>query len=321
MTITNQSSILSKNLVQKNTPLVSIIIGNYNYDKFVGQAIESALNQTYKNVEVIVVDDGSQDKSREIIAKYENQIIPIYKENGGQPSNYNAGFAASKGEIICFLDSDDFFVLDKIEKLVKIFQTSDEIGWCFHSVKLVDKDNQSLPKVSVTQEYSTHECDYRRLLKSGKIPPCIPPSSALCFKRSILEKILPMPAPKIITNNDYYVKFMAIALSKGFILGDALTVQKIHGNNAATLRNDRKHLKGRKLIYTGIWIKQEFPHFSKFANKMVAVGTALNWKAGNTDIENGEAINQYLSSISFWEQCKMNFITLYYYLKNQLQGR
>lgn len=315
------SSNLSESSNVKNTPLVSIIIGNYNYDSFVGKAIESALNQTYDNVEVIVVDDGSQDNSREVIAKYENQIIPIYKENGGQPSNYNAGFAASKGEIICFLDSDDFFVSEKIEKLVKVFQSSDEIGWCFHSVKLVDKNDKSLPKVSVTQDYATHQCDYRGLLKSGKIPPCIPPSSALCFKRSILEQILPMPAPKIITNNDYYVKFMAIALSKGFILGDALTVQKIHGNNAATLRNDRKHLKGRKLIYTGIWIKQEFPIFRKFSEKMVAVGMALDWKAGNNDIENSKAIKSFFSSISVWQQCKINFITLYYYIKNQLQGR
>ncbi|MEM7712001.1 MAG: glycosyltransferase [Cyanobacteria bacterium P01_A01_bin.68] len=321
MTLTNQSSILTRNLVQESTPLVSIIIGNYNYENFIAKAIDSALNQTYENVEVIVVDDGSEDNSREVISKYENKIIPIYKENGGQPSNYNAGFLASKGEIICFLDSDDWFVEEKIETLVQYFQTSEEIGWCFHSVKLVDKDNNTLPKVSKTQNYATEECDYRELLKSGKIPPCIPPSSALCFRRSILEKILPMPAPKIITNNDYYVKFMAVALSKGFILSDALTVQKIHGNNAATLRNDRKHLKGRKLIYTGIWVKQEFPSFGKFADKMVAVGMALDWKAGNNDVENSKAIQNYFSSISFWNKCKINLITMYYFLKNKLQGK
>jgi glycosyltransferase involved in cell wall biosynthesis len=303
-----------------NTPLVSIIIGNYNYDRFVGQAIDSGLNQTYKNIEVIVVDDGSTDKSREVISSYGDRIIPIFKENGGQPSNYNAGFAASKGEIVCFLDSDDWFVEDKIEKLVKVFQSSDEIGWCFHSVRLVDKDNNTLPKVSETQDYVTRECDYRNLLKSGKIPPCIPPSSALCFKRSILEKILPMPAPKIITNNDYYVKFMAIALSKGFMLGDALTVQKLHGDNAASGIKGRTHLKARKFIYTGVWVKQEFPTLRKFANKLVAVGASLNLSTGNKDFENSQAIKNYFSSSSFADKIQVNFIGLYYYLKQRLLG-
>ena len=113
----------------ENQQLVSIIIGNYNYDQFVGEAIDSVLSQTYTNIEVIVVDDGSQDNSREVIAKYGNKVIPIFKENGGQPSNYNAGFAASKGEIICLLDSDDLFVADKLEKVVNVFRSSEQIGW------------------------------------------------------------------------------------------------------------------------------------------------------------------------------------------------
>ncbi|MBF2016560.1 MAG: glycosyltransferase family 2 protein [Rivularia sp. T60_A2020_040] len=320
MTLTNQSSSLTECSVLKHTPLVSIIIGNYNYERFVAQAIDSALNQTYKNIEVIVVDDGSQDKSREVIGKYGNRIIPIFKKNGGQPSNYNAGFAASKGEIVCFLDSDDWFVEDKIEKVVKFFQSSKEIGWCFHSVKLVYKDNNTLPKVSETQDYVTKECDYRGLLKSGKIPPCIPPSSALCFKRSILSKILPMPTPKIITNQDFYVKFMAIALSKGFILGDALTVQKLHGDNAASGIKGRTHLKARKFIYTGIWIKQEFSSFRKFANKLVGLGTGLNLISGKNDFENRQAIKNYFSSSSLGERIQINCIGIYYYLKEQLRG-
>lgn len=315
MNLANPSLSLTDSSELKTLPLVSILIGNYNYDLFVGRAIDSALNQTYKNIEVIVVDDGSQDKSREIIAGYGSQIIPVFKENGGQPSNYNEGFAASKGEIICFLDSDDWFVENKIEKVVEIFQASEENGWCFHSVELVDKDDNILPKISETQDYTTHECDYRRLLKLGKIPPCLPPSSALCFKRSILEKVLPMPTPKIITNNDYYVKFMTVALSKGFILGDALTVQKLHGNNAASGMKGRIHLKARKFIYTGIWIKQNFPDFWKFANKLVALGAGLSWSTGKEDSENSQAIKNYFSFSSLRDRIQVTYIGWYYCLK------
>lgn len=319
MTLTNQSS-NSTGSSKLDTPLVSIIMGNYNYERFISQAIDSALNQTYKNIEVIVVDDGSTDKSRDIISSYGNRVVSIFKENGGQHSNYNAGFAASKGEIICFLDSDDWFVEDKIEKLVKVFQSSEEIGWCFHSVRLVDENNNPLPKISETQDYITHDCDYRGLLKSGKIPPCIPPSSALCFKRSVLEKILPMPTPKVVSSSDHYVKFMAVALSKGFIIGDALTVQKIHSNNAASGRKNVMHLKARKFIYTGLWVKQNFPQFRKFSHKLLSVGISWNWIAGNNDLENKKTIDNYFRNSSLVEKIKVNSIGFYYYCKQKMQG-
>ncbi len=319
MPLTSQSPDTAKSSVC-SAPLVSIIMGNYNYGEFIRQAIDSALNQTYKNVEVIVVDDGSTDDSREIISSYGNKVVPIFKDNSGQHANYNAGFAASRGEIICFLDSDDWFVAEKIEKLVAAFQSSEAIGWCFHSVKLVDKNNNPLPKISETQSYTTHRCDYRKLLKLGKLPPCIPPSSALSFERSVLEKILPMPTAKAVSSSDHYVKFMAVGLSEGFILGDALTIQKIHGNNAASGRKDVMHLKARKFIYSGLWVKQNFPNLQKFSNKLLAVGVSWNWASGNNDFENNQAIKDYFRSSSLEDRIQVNYIGLYYYLKERLLG-
>ncbi len=74
-------------------PLVSILINNYNYGRFLSKAIDSALNQEYQNIEVIVVDDGSTDDSRKIIESYGERIKPVLKENGGQASAFNAGFS------------------------------------------------------------------------------------------------------------------------------------------------------------------------------------------------------------------------------------
>jgi glycosyltransferase involved in cell wall biosynthesis len=91
-------------------PLVSIIITNYNYGTFVGEAITSALDQTCPRLEVVVVDDGSTDDSREVIAGYGARLIPLLKENGGHASAVNAGFMASRGEIVMLLDADDYFL-------------------------------------------------------------------------------------------------------------------------------------------------------------------------------------------------------------------
>src|SRR5437879_7689558 len=102
--------------------LASIIINNDNYDVFLREAVDSALNQTYLNTEVIVVDDGSTDRSREIIASYGDQIIPVLKGNGGQASAFNAGFAASRGEVVFFLDSDDILLPTAVKNATKLFR-------------------------------------------------------------------------------------------------------------------------------------------------------------------------------------------------------
>src|SRR2546423_15707744 len=91
-----------------DTTLVTIIISSYNYGRYLRKAIDSALKQTHAHTEVIVVDDGSTDDSRVVIASYGDQIVPVLKENGGQASALNVGFSASQGDVIIFLDSDDF---------------------------------------------------------------------------------------------------------------------------------------------------------------------------------------------------------------------
>lgn len=104
---------------QKIQPLVSIILDNYNYEHFVDKAIDSALNQTHQNIEIIVVDDGSTDGSWNVIQKYSDKIIAFRKENSGQSSAFNKGFDLSNGDIICFLDSDDIFLPEKASNIVK----------------------------------------------------------------------------------------------------------------------------------------------------------------------------------------------------------
>src|ERR1019366_4357461 len=119
--------------MKASLPLVSILINNYNYGRFLRDAIDSALNQTYSNIEVIVVDDGSTDSSREIIATYEKRIIPVLKANGGQASAFNAGFAASKGDWVYLLDSDDLFNAKKVERVWELAAAYPSAGLIAHN--------------------------------------------------------------------------------------------------------------------------------------------------------------------------------------------
>src|SRR5262249_29495742 len=88
-------------------PLASVIINNYNYGRFLKASIDSALAQRYPCTDVIVVDDGSTDYSRRIIASYGDKIVSLLKSNQGQASAFNVGFGVSRGEVVCFLDADD----------------------------------------------------------------------------------------------------------------------------------------------------------------------------------------------------------------------
>lgn len=119
---------------------VSILINNYNYEQFLSEAIESALAQTYTRIEIIVVDDGSTDNSRQILEHYRDRVTLVYKENGGQASAFNAGFTASTGDIICFLDSDDTFEPHKVAEIARVFEADEDVGWCFHPLKFVKTD-------------------------------------------------------------------------------------------------------------------------------------------------------------------------------------
>ena len=101
--------------------LVSVIIPVYNVEKYVERCFQSVSEQTYQNIEIIVVDDGSTDSSGKLcdeFARAEKRAVVIHKENGGLSSARNAGMRVAKGEYITFLDSDDFLALDFVEKAV-----------------------------------------------------------------------------------------------------------------------------------------------------------------------------------------------------------
>lgn len=296
----------------KDNPLISVIINNYNYGRFLREAINSALNQTYSHSEVIVVDDGSTDDSGEIIVSYGDKIIPVLKENGGQASAFNAGFAASRGDIICFLDADDTFIAEKVAVVVDVFRCYQDIGWCFHSLRLLD--NNTNKSIKLRHKKVTSECDFRLHMKTNTLPQIPTATSGLCFTRSLLQLILPMPEAIKITSDDY-LKYAASALIKGFYLNKELAIQKIHGDNAYTLRDGKQQVKARVCILTAYWIQVKFPSLSKFAKSMFITGIATYWRTGGIAPESREVVDSYFSSFPPLERLKINTRSLYRYLR------
>lgn len=109
---------------------VSVIIPNYNYARYVGEAIESVMNQSYKDIEIIVVNNGSTDDSVEVLEKYSRNIRLITQENLGQSGARKTGLKAATGEYIAFLDADDKWDPQKIEKQMLLFTPKIELVYC-----------------------------------------------------------------------------------------------------------------------------------------------------------------------------------------------
>lgn len=277
-------------------PLVSILINNYNYGRFLGAAIDSALAQTYPNIEVIVVDDGSTDNSAEVIQSYGNRIVPILKENGGQASAFNVGFQRSQGEIICFLDSDDLFTKEKVDRIVAIFCDTHAAKWAFDVVREFDDQNGLQASSGGTQH--TETIDIQRLIRSGSCPYVPTATSGLCFRRELLQKILPMPEAIRITS-DGYLKWTAMSCSPGVLIHSQLTLQRIHGANLYTKRKTGKlRLSGEVAVNTAFALHSAFPDTQRFALKLLAQGVGAFLATGGLDAAHRDILKSMLTRVS-----------------------
>jgi glycosyltransferase involved in cell wall biosynthesis len=249
----------------KSQPLVSIIVNNYNYDCFLEKAINSALYQAYSNIEVVVVDDGSNDNSCEIISSYGSRIIPVLKSNGGQASSLNEGFNICKGEIICFLDSDDLFHHDKVKKIVDIFSQNNlinlpvifhnmyeaingedilmEADMVGHMLNLQNREWQLLSKI-IKGQFSFFDGELKKVFtpyqvyefasKYRYIPYIGMPTSSISISRAMAEKVFPLPIDKNRVLNDHADTFLTKAASlTGLVYSTnlVLTQYRFHGNS------------------------------------------------------------------------------------------
>lgn len=126
--------------MSQNFPTVSIIIPSYNRAHYLIEALDSALNQTYPNLEVIVVNDGSTDETEEILAPYRKRIRYITQENRGWAGAKNRGLEAATGEFLCILDDDDRIHPKKVERQLTMFQQDPDLGVCATGINLIDAE-------------------------------------------------------------------------------------------------------------------------------------------------------------------------------------
>ena len=224
--------------------LVSIVINNYNYVRFLRQSVESALGQTYEHVETIVVDDGSTDNSREVLAEFGDRIRTVLKKNGGQGSTFNAGLLASRGDIVIYLDSDDYLYPFAAERIASRWEAG--AAKLHYRLLTIDGEGKELglhPREGVP--LPTGEV-WRSFLRDGTY--VTPATSGNAFGRPALEKVLPMPEEGYLYAADVYLTVRIPFYGVMLAVDEALGVYRQHGSNdslRSTLAADIGSIRGR----------------------------------------------------------------------------
>jgi glycosyltransferase involved in cell wall biosynthesis len=217
-------------------PAFSVVIDNYNYGRFIAETLDSVLAQDVPaaSVETIVVDDGSTDDSREVVARYGDKVKLIAQKNGGQASAFATGFAAATGDIICPLDSDDYWAKDKLSSVAKAFEKPG-IGIVQHYQRDVDAVGNPLnnPLPVWPERYVLQDFLDGRFVNAA--------TSSLAFRADILSKLLPVPKDVFYLYDDYLLDHGLLECDIACI-PRILGFHRIHGANnwAMNMKNPKK---------------------------------------------------------------------------------
>ena len=227
-------------------PVVTVLIDTYNHERFIEEAIASVLEQDFPHaeMEIIVVDDGSTDRTPEIVRKFEPQLRLIRKPNGGQASAFNAGIPEARGEIVAFLDGDDWWAKNKLSRVVDAMANDPSLGIVGHGIVVVHRDGKyQAETLSKGFDFQANSLEGAHLLRRRG---CFLGTSRMAIRSGLLRRIGPVPEA-IPVQADEYLSTLASALAKARILREPLTYYRYHDANAFQFSGfDEKKLRRKQ---------------------------------------------------------------------------
>ncbi|MGI8502901.1 MAG: glycosyltransferase [Hassallia sp.] len=262
-------------------PLVSVLVANYNYARYISETLESVLSQTYQHFEVIVCDDGSSDNSCEIIESYvqkDSRIKLISKENGGVATALNSTYRESKGEIICLLDADDVWMDTKLEKVVELFKSDPKNGFVIHNVIQIDGQGNLLKSSPMHKRLASGWMG-EFALENGGFVYNIPPASALSIRREVAEYIYPLNEAFVRNADSLIFRFAPFITVIGSV-HEALSKFRLHGLNTTSQASlTQEFLEKEQLTLERVHQEQKLFLSKVYGSKIAQSLTELNRSA------------------------------------------
>jgi glycosyltransferase involved in cell wall biosynthesis len=265
-------------------PEVSVVIPAYNAEKYLAETIRSVLDQTYNSYEVIVVDDGSSDGTLEVARSFEPRIKALAKSNGGPASARNLAIRNSRGAYIAFLDSDDLWTPDKLERQIALLENNPAVGLTY-SEALMFTEDKGERKVGERIGFTLNP-SFRSLLFGDYIP-----NSTVMIRRACVDKVGLLNESRELIGVEDYEYWMRVAkhfkmvgiprplahyrIREGNLMGDGSDINKGLNLSVAAIREIER-------LYPDLWQENQVDRQMLLAKLHVRAGFAWkrkgNWK-------------------------------------------
>jgi glycosyltransferase involved in cell wall biosynthesis len=212
-------------------PAVTALIDTYNHERFIEEAIVSVLEQDFasSDMEILVVDDGSTDRTPEIVQKFAPHVRYLRKENGGQASAFNFGIPQAQGEVIAFLDGDDWWDQFKVTEVMTTFEKNPWAGVVGHGI--IQHDSSTGASSALSPEFpGCFDIQSPKGAHTFRNYMCFLGTSRVSIRRSVLGKVMPIPHA-VVVEADEFMSAMSIAYSSAVLLPACLTHYRLHDQN------------------------------------------------------------------------------------------
>jgi hypothetical protein len=225
----------------------SVLVDTYNHECFIEQALVSVLEQDFPaaELEILVVDDGSTDRTPEIVGRFEPRVRLLRKKNGGQASAFNAGIPECKGEIVAFLDGDDWWAPNKLTRVAQAMATDPSAGIVGHGLVIVHRDGRE--QTEILREGFRFQANTMAGARLFRRRGAFLGTSRMTIRADLLRRIVAVPEG-IEIQADEYLFTLATVLGGAQILPEALTYYRLHeANNFQLASPDPQKLRRKQI--------------------------------------------------------------------------
>ena len=223
-------------------PKLSVVVPSYNHQDYISETLKSLEKQTFQDFEIIVVDDGSTDRTVEIVKSFPSRARIFTQENQGVVAARNRGVSLAKGEYICFVDSDDVVLSDRFARQVAILDNDAEVGLVFADALIIDSKGKQIGKFS--DVYPVVPGDVAKMLV---LHYCFTPMITVMVRTEVLEKTGPFEKPGPISD---YIKWIEVAhLSKVYYDPKPLGCWRRHQRSTSkNVSQEKKYAQTRMML-------------------------------------------------------------------------
>jgi glycosyltransferase involved in cell wall biosynthesis len=256
------------------TPTVSVAISTYNREALVVAAVESALTQTYRDFEVIVLDNGSTDGTRKALEPYMQQIRYAFQDNQGRAGGRNAAIRMANGRYVAFLDSDDLWFPDKLERQVPVLEANPAVGLVHGQVDVIDERGRPLPEATRAHRALFSATHRRPVTYADYALECRCLTSTVVVRREVLDRV-GLYDPEIeLEDLDLYLRIMLDSELR-FLDGPPLALYRLHGTQTGGEVLSRGMVQAALKHLAILENRQDVPHYRRAQrNLMLSLGFA-----------------------------------------------